>query len=60
MPLPIQAISLIVIPRYFVDALRGIILKDAPLAAIWPDLVALAALGLLYNLIAAHKTKKGL
>jgi ABC-2 type transport system permease protein len=60
MPLPIQAISLIVIPRYFVDALRGIILKDAPLAAIWPDLVALAALGLLYNLIAAHKTKKGI
>jgi ABC-2 type transport system permease protein len=60
MPLPIQGISLIVIPRYFVDALRGIILKDAPLSAIWPNLVALAALGLLYNLVAARKTKKGL
>jgi len=60
MPVPIQALSLLVVPRYFVEVLRGVILKDAPFAALWPDLAALLALGLLFNLLAAHKTKEGM
>jgi ABC-2 type transport system permease protein len=60
MPLVLQWISYLVVPRHFVVVLRGVILKDAPLSALWPSLAALLALGLLFNLIAAHKTKKGM
>jgi len=60
MPLVLQWISYLVVPRHFVVVLRGVILKDAPLSALWPSLAALFALGLLFNLIAAHKTKKAL
>lgn len=52
MPLPIQAVTMIVVPRYFVSAMRGVILKDASLAMIWPDLAAMFALGLVFNLLA--------
>jgi len=58
MPLIIQGLTLIVIPRYFVTALRAIILKDAPFAAIVLPLSAMLVLGLMFNLIAAHKTRK--
>jgi ABC-2 type transport system permease protein len=60
MPVPIQWLSWLVVPRHFVEVLRGVILKDAPLAALWPSLAALLALGLLFNFIAAHKTKQGI
>ncbi|MBU1909053.1 MAG: ABC transporter permease, partial [Verrucomicrobia bacterium] len=60
MPLPIQAITLVLAPRYFVSALRAIILKGAPFRAIWPDLLAMLILGAAFNLLAAHKTKKAL
>jgi len=58
MPLPVQGLTLLVVPRYFIAALRGIIIKDAPLAAVWPDLLAMLALGLLFNLLSAHLTRK--
>lgn len=58
MPLPIQAITTIVVPRYFVSALRAIILKGATLRDVWPQLGMLLALGMFYNLLAAHKTKR--
>jgi ABC-2 type transport system permease protein len=60
MPLPIQILTNIVIPRHFVTALRGIILKGANLEAIWPSLLALLILGIAYNLLAAHKVRKSL
>jgi ABC-2 type transport system permease protein len=60
MPLAIQAITLLVIPRYFVAALRKIIMKGAALAEVWPELAALLALGLLFNLLAARKTRKAM
>jgi ABC-2 type transport system permease protein len=43
MPLPLQALSRIVPARYFVHALRGLLLKGNGLDVLWPDLVALAA-----------------
>jgi len=58
MPVVIQGLTLIVIPRYFVTALREIILKDASFTVIAPQLAAMLALGVVYNLLAAHLTKK--
>ena len=60
MPLPIQGITLILAPRYFVSALRKIILKGAPFQAVWVDLLALLLLGVAFNLLAARKTRKAL
>jgi ABC-2 type transport system permease protein len=42
MPQAIQAVTLIIPARYFIVALRGIVLKGAELAAFWQDLLALA------------------
>ena len=58
MPPPIQAITLLVVPRYFITALRGIILKNASFSMIWPQLAVMLALGLLFNILAARMTRK--
>jgi ABC-2 type transport system permease protein len=58
MPLVIQCLTYLVIPRYFVAALRGIILKDAGLGTIWPHLLGMLVLGILFNLLAAARTRK--
>lgn len=58
MPWPIQGLTFVVIPSYFVAALRGIILKGAGLAELWPQLLGLLVLGLVFNLLAAHNTRK--
>ncbi|MCX6997644.1 MAG: ABC transporter permease [Kiritimatiellaeota bacterium] len=60
MPLPIQGLSLLVAPRYFIEILRGVILKDTAFVELWPNFAALLALGAAYNLLAAHKMKQGL
>ena len=44
MPAPIRAITYIVPARYFLVALRSIVLKGAGIAVFWPQLVALADL----------------
>jgi len=56
MPKIIQGISLLVLPRYFVSVMRGIILKDASFMMIWPQLAAMVALGLVFNFLAARLT----
>jgi ABC-2 type transport system permease protein len=58
MPPPVQVVTLLVVPRYFITALRGIILKDAAFSMIWPQLAAMLALGLFFNLLAARMTRK--
>jgi ABC-2 type transport system permease protein len=58
MPAAIQAVTLVVVPRYFVASLRAIILKGAPFSALWPNLAAMLALGLVFNLLAAMRTRK--
>lgn len=54
MPLPIQGVTLIVVPRYFVSVMRSIILKDASFFDIWPNLAAMIVLGLVFNLLAVR------
>ena len=60
MPLPIQILTMLVVPRHFVTVLRGIILKGAPFSAIWPSLLAMLVLGVFYNLVAVRMTRKAL
>ena len=60
MPVPIQGVTLILAPRYFVSALRKIILKGAPFQAVWVELLAMLLLGVAFNLLAAHKMRKAL
>jgi ABC-2 type transport system permease protein len=43
MPAPIRAVTYLVPARYFLVALRSIVLKGADLAVFWPQLLALAA-----------------
>ena len=58
MPLPVRCLTFLVIPRYAVSALRAIILKGATFTAIWPDLLGLLVLGVVFNRLAALKTRK--
>lgn len=44
MPLPLQIISFIFPLRHFLPILRGVMLKGAGLAALWPEIVALVVL----------------
>ena len=46
MPVFIQYVTTIVPARYFLVALRGIVLKGLDLAAVWPSLMALAVYAL--------------
>lgn len=57
MPVPIQALTFLVVPRYFVAALRAVILKGASLWMIWPQLTGLLVLGVVFNLLAARRTR---
>ena len=43
MPAPIRAVTYVVPARYFLVALRSIVLKGAGVTVFWPNLVALAA-----------------
>jgi ABC-2 type transport system permease protein len=47
MPVVLQYITLIVPARYFLVALRGVVLKGLALADVWPSLAALAIYALL-------------
>ena len=55
MPEPIQAITYVVPARYFIVALRSIVLKGADLAAFWVDLAALAVYAALMLTLAAKR-----
>ncbi len=43
MPLWLQALSFLFPARYYVDLLRGVMLKDASMSALWPDLAGMLA-----------------
>jgi ABC-2 type transport system permease protein len=58
MPLPIQAITYIVPARYFIVALRSIVLKGAELSIFWPDLAALALYAAFMLTMASRRLKR--
>jgi ABC-2 type transport system permease protein len=58
MPKAIQAVTYLVVPRYFVSALREIILRGAPVSAVLPQFAGMLVLGLLFNVLAAASTRK--
>jgi ABC-2 type transport system permease protein len=55
MPAPIQAVTYIVPARYFIVALRAIVLKGAELSTFWPEL---AALGLYATFMLTFASKR--
>lgn len=60
MPGPIQALTLIVYPRYFVTILRGIFLKGSGLTDLWQPLLALALFAAVIVWLAARAFHKRL
>ena len=58
MPPVVQAFTTVVPARYFLVALRGIVLKGSPVALFWPELAALAAFAAAVMLLASVRLKK--
>jgi ABC-2 type transport system permease protein len=58
MPAVLRGITYVVPARYFLSALRGIVLKGAGLNVIWQDLVALALLATLMLGLAAARLRR--
>jgi ABC-2 type transport system permease protein len=55
MPAPIQAVTYVVPARYFIVALRSIVLKGAELSTFWPQLVALGLYATLMLTLASRR-----
>ena len=55
MPAPIRAVTYVVPARYFLVALRSIVLKGAGLQVFWPHLVALAVYAALMLTLASRR-----
>ena len=58
MPAPIQAFTFLVPARYFIVALRAIVLKGADLATFWVELVALAVYAALMLALASARLRR--
>jgi ABC-2 type transport system permease protein len=58
MPAFLRAITLVVPARYFLVALRGIVLKGVGLPIVWPQLAALAAYSSVVLLLAAARLRR--
>jgi ABC-2 type transport system permease protein len=58
MPGPIQAITYIVPARYFIVALRAIVLKGAGLPVFWTELAALAVYAAFMLMMASRRLKR--
>jgi ABC-2 type transport system permease protein len=58
MPAPIQAITFVVPARYFIIALRAIVLKGAELSTYWTQLAALAIYAALMLMLASKRLSR--
>ncbi len=58
MPAFLQAVTVIVPARYFLVALRAIVLKGAGVAAYWPELLALALFAIAVMALASLRLKR--
>ena len=60
MPRILQALSAVIPARYFVHALRGIMLKGSGLSILWTDLVALTVFALIILALATARFRRRL
>ena len=60
MPAPLQVITRVVPARYFVDALRAVLLRGAGFADVWQDIVALAIFAFVILAVATGRFKREL
>jgi len=60
MPLIIYIISLFIPATYYLEILRGIILRGAGIAALWDEALVLAAFGVFFMVLSALRFKKHL
>ncbi len=60
MPLIIYLLSLFIPATYYLEILRGIILRGAGIAALWDEALALAAFGVFFMLVSVLRFKKHL
>ncbi len=58
MPLWAQKLTYCLPPRYFIEVMRSVYLKGTTFLELWPNYAALAAIALLFNLLAALTYKK--
>lgn len=58
MPLPLQALSAVIPARYFVEGLRGVLLRGNGLSDVWPELGALAAFAVIVVAIATARFRR--
>jgi ribosome-dependent ATPase len=60
MPLPIYFASFLIPATYYVEILRGIILRGAGILALWDEALALAGFGVFFMVLSAVRFKKNL
>jgi len=58
MPHPIRELGLLIPLTYFLEILRGIILKGVGMDVLWPPVVALAAFGVIVFSLSANRFRK--
>ncbi|MEK7705465.1 MAG: ABC transporter permease [Myxococcota bacterium] len=58
MPLFVQGLTFAVPARYFVEALRGIVLKGVGVSVLWPQILALVIFAVLMLLLATRRLRK--
>jgi ABC-2 type transport system permease protein len=58
MPIALQLVTTIVPARYFLVALRGVLLKGSGIEIIYPQLIALAVFAVLVMTMAARRLRK--
>jgi ABC-2 type transport system permease protein len=58
MPKPLQIISSVIPARYFIDALRGVLLRGNGIAELWPDAVALALFSAFMVLVSTARFRR--
>jgi ABC-2 type transport system permease protein len=60
MPLPIYLFSFLIPATYYLEILRGIILRGAGIAVLWDEALALAGFGAFFMTLSALRFKKHL
>lgn len=58
MPVPLQAVSAVIPARYFVEGLRGVLLRGNGISEVWPELGALTLFAVVVVTIAAARFKR--